>query len=208
MGKKLTDEEEKEVARLVASDNVFIKEICERFGLSRITVHRIAARQGVRRPSGRQPRTLSEEEINQIFELAQTDMSQRAIGEKFGLSQSRISSLLRYHGIYKPHGRPKPKREKSVGWRGGIHKAPQGYVWELVDHDDPMASMRTSNGYVLQHRLVMARHLGRPPHPNRKRPPHQRHPRRQPTRKPRTLDPPPTQRCQGKRDGPLCDLLM
>ena len=162
MGNKLTAEEEKEVARLVASDNVFIKEICERFGLSRITVHRIAARQGVRRPSGRQPRTLSEEEISQIFELARTDMSQRAIGEKFGLSQSRISSLLRYHGIYKPHGRPKPKREKSVGWRGGIHKAPQGYVWELVDHDDPMASMRTSNGYVLQHRLVMARHLGRP----------------------------------------------
>ncbi len=31
-----------------------------------------------------------------------------------------------------------------------------------VDVDDPMAVMRNHHGYVLEHRLVMARKLGRP----------------------------------------------
>lgn len=162
MGRKLSLEDEKRVAELVASDNIYIKEICEQFGLTRITVHRIAARHGVRRPVGRQPRVLSDEETNQIIELGLTDMSQQAIAEMFGLSQSRVSHILRYHGIFKSKGRNKPRRESHGSWKGGVHAAPGGYLWELVDWDDPMASMRSSNGYVLQHRLVMARSLGRP----------------------------------------------
>lgn len=159
---KLTLEDEKRVAELVASDNVFIKDICAQFGLTRITAHRIAARHGVRRPVGRQPQKLSQQEIDKIVELGKTDMSQREIGEMFNLSQSRISSILRYNGIYKSRGREKEKGENSYSWKGGIHYAPGGYVWQSVRHDDPLASMRSSNGYVLQHRLVMARHLGRP----------------------------------------------
>lgn len=159
---KLSPEDEKRVAELVASDNLFIKEICEQFGISRITVHRIAARHGVRRPAGRQPRVLSSEELQSILELGQTKMSQQAIGEKYGLSQSVVSGILRYHGIYKSKGRNGPRREGHGSWKGGTHKSPQGYVWQIVDFDDPMASMRNTTGYVLQHRLVMARHLGRP----------------------------------------------
>jgi transposase-like protein len=36
------------------------------------------------------------------------------------------------------------------------------YIAVRVDDDDPFACMRTGHGYVLEHRLVMARQLGRP----------------------------------------------
>jgi hypothetical protein len=45
---------------------------------------------------------------------------------------------------------------------GGRYVEAQGYVCVHVSAGDPMASMRLANGYVKEHRLVMARHLGRP----------------------------------------------
>jgi hypothetical protein len=33
---------------------------------------------------------------------------------------------------------------------------------QWIAPDDPIAAMRNSDGYVLEHRVVMARHLGRP----------------------------------------------
>jgi hypothetical protein len=57
---------------------------------------------------------------------------------------------------------------KSVFWKGGRIKTRHGYIQVWVDHTDPlyeaMARARPSStsGYVLEHRLVMARSLGRP----------------------------------------------
>lgn len=42
-----------------------------------------------------------------------------------------------------------------------FHK-PSGYWLVKVPLEDPMASMRNSQGYVRQHRLVMADYIGRP----------------------------------------------
>lgn len=64
--------------------------------------------------------------------------------------------------MYTSKGRNNFIGEKHPSWKGGLVKNPQGYVSEKVSHDDPLASMRNSTGYVPQHRLVMARHLGRP----------------------------------------------
>ena len=36
------------------------------------------------------------------------------------------------------------------------------YIAVMVRLDDPFASMRNTAGYVMEHRLVMARHLSRP----------------------------------------------
>ena len=46
-------------------------------------------------------------------------------------------------------------------WKGGkyLHKA--GYVYVWLDDNDPMRIM-TNSSYVFEHRLVMARFLGRP----------------------------------------------
>lgn len=58
---------------------------------------------------------------------------------------------------------------KHPYWSGGRQRTAFGYVLAFVAPDDPMFAMGRRNGttagagaYVPEHRLVMARHLGRP----------------------------------------------
>lgn len=53
-------------------------------------------------------------------------------------------------------------RENATNWRGGRFKK-NGYIYVRVYPDHPFfESMADKAGYILEHRLVMARHLGRP----------------------------------------------
>jgi hypothetical protein len=47
-------------------------------------------------------------------------------------------------------------------WKGGRHIDRLGYAHILVPDDHPYASMRRNTRYALEHRIVMAEHLGRP----------------------------------------------
>lgn len=49
-------------------------------------------------------------------------------------------------------------RERNPNWRGGRKRNSDGYVQILVGTAHPMAD---NNGYVLEHRLVMASAIGR-----------------------------------------------
>ncbi len=68
---------------------------------------------------------------------------------------------------YKSHkDNPRVGRaENHYNWKGGINKNADGYIVEYVKRDNPLfpmaANTHRAGGYVLQHRLVMARHLGR-----------------------------------------------
>ncbi len=57
--------------------------------------------------------------------------------------------------------RPVKSGPGAVGWKGG-RVLSHGYVYVWVPPDDPMACMRDKAGRVGQHRLVLARTLGRP----------------------------------------------
>ena len=51
---------------------------------------------------------------------------------------------------------------QHYNWKGGITHNGDGYIVELVNTDSPFWPMaKNRNKQVLQHRLVMARHLGR-----------------------------------------------
>lgn len=50
------------------------------------------------------------------------------------------------------------RREKAVGWRSGESLTDKGYRLILCGKEHPMAN---NNGYVAEHRLVMAEVLGR-----------------------------------------------
>jgi len=49
----------------------------------------------------------------------------------------------------------------SSNWKGGRRKGKVGYVEIKLQPDDFFYSMVTKSGYVREHRLVMAKHLGR-----------------------------------------------
>lgn len=62
---------------------------------------------------------------------------------------------------------PRGKKEKNGRWKGGKSINTCGYVSVYLDDDDPLACMgrRVHDKaalYVLEHRLMMARYLGRP----------------------------------------------
>lgn len=57
-------------------------------------------------------------------------------------------------------------RDSNPAWSGGRRKHKSGYVYVIVDEDDPMRCMAGRDPYVFEHRLVLARHLGRPLKPN------------------------------------------
>lgn len=55
----------------------------------------------------------------------------------------------------------RPRGELHHSWKGGKQILPGGYVSVLVQPNDFFAPMRDSHGYVLEHRLVMAKELSR-----------------------------------------------
>lgn len=46
-------------------------------------------------------------------------------------------------------------------WQGGRSATTKGYVEVWLDPEDPLFAMAGKDGYVYEHRLVVARHLGR-----------------------------------------------
>jgi hypothetical protein len=79
------------------------------------------------------------------------------IAERLQISKWRSQHIARYLGLSAPMS-----GEHSRAWRGGRHVDRRGYCYVFLPADDPMASMRGLNCYVPEHRLVMARSLGRP----------------------------------------------
>ena len=51
--------------------------------------------------------------------------------------------------------------EQCPSWRGGRTLRDTGYYWVKLQSEDFFYSMTNKQGYVLEHRLIMAKHLGR-----------------------------------------------
>jgi len=51
--------------------------------------------------------------------------------------------------------------EKAYGWKGGRQLRLDGYIMVWLSKDDFFYPMAHKIGYVLEHRLIMAKHLGR-----------------------------------------------
>lgn len=138
-------------------------DVANKYGLNRKTVTTIVRRnggkvRGQQEASGRAKDDMGPFE-NRIVELRKLGLSQQQIATQVGKSQALISRVLISRGM--------PTKMKRSGadhgsWRGGRIINELGYVSVLVSLDDEMASMRGGTGYVLEHRLVVARWLGRP----------------------------------------------
>ncbi len=107
------------------------------------------------------PARFSEDVIKVLVEAYASGLSSWMVAEKFGVSQPTVRKYAREAGILRrsPLGR---SGADNVYWRGGRVAVGGGYIAIRVEPNDPMASMRTRSGYVLEHRLIMAKALGRP----------------------------------------------
>jgi len=95
-----------------------------------------------------------------VIEMYGRGMSLKAIGASLGRSHQYAYRRLKKAGVkLRPCRGGGPSHSQ---WTGGRLYAGQGYWRQWIPADDPMASMRDHHGYVKEHRLVMARALGRP----------------------------------------------
>lgn len=100
-------------------------------------------------------REFSQEDVASMCEMYAEGFSQEFIAARFGTTQSRISQELRKVGSDKKIRRLTFDRI-SVG--GGYWAVK---LWGDEPEDAPYLPMRNSSFYVLEHRLVVARSLGR-----------------------------------------------
>jgi hypothetical protein len=147
-----------EIRRLYESGKC-MREIGEMYGACNSTVRDALIKAGVdSRRRGGQRKELTGDHEKEIIALYADTRSQTAVASTVGRSQAVISRILRKNGI---HDGRRPQGAKHGSWKGG-RLVQNGYVQVMVDRADDFYSMANALGYAMEHRLVMARALGRP----------------------------------------------
>ncbi len=131
--------------------------VAEQIGVDRVTVRNVLLRTGeARRDDRRKRRGFTEEQCVQMAARRREGWSYKRIAEELGTSQAKARNVLLDMGFPRTHERPTRKVRHANG----------GYIQVWISRHDPMASMAHKNGYVMEHRLVMARALNRPLEPH------------------------------------------
>lgn len=106
---------------------------------------------------------IGEEVRRQIPALWATGLSRNAIAAKLGVAHITVTRNLMKAGV-------DPERRDLLGerhknWTGGRVVSSDGYVQVYVAPNDPLVE-RNGAGRAAEHRVVMARHLGRRLYPD------------------------------------------
>lgn len=152
----MTKERDERIAEAYRARRITVGQLADGFGVTRRTVYNALDRCGVNR-TGRRPgprkATFTETEKEQIRALRVAGWSKERVADRLGTSQMRIRAFLDGEGL--------PARIRRYDAKDRIVTA-QGYAYVLVSADDPLRAMAgRRDGYVLEHRVVMARSLGR-----------------------------------------------
>lgn len=95
-----------------------------------------------------------------VLEMYQRGDLLRDIYRECGIVRSTLDNIRHRHSV--PYRKRNHHGERSPVWAGGRRITKDGYVFVWVDPNGPWASMRNRAKGCLEHRLVMAQHLGRP----------------------------------------------
>lgn len=129
------------------------------YGVSLTIVRRIARRHGVPiRSVGQQPRRWTDDDLQHIRQWCAERVTLEEIALRLHMHTSNLRRIMDRYDIPRPF---ELRGERSGSWMGGRALTGEGYVLVYIAPDDPFASMRRQNGYVSEHRIVMARALGR-----------------------------------------------
>lgn len=148
-----TAEQEAEIVRRYQGGE-FLKTIARDLKCHPATVTNVVKRNGLSlRPVGGRRRKWLDGEIEELARLHATGISQEKIAQVLGTTQAQVSQMLR---------RLTGNQVRRALRKGGRYSTAGGYEMVKVDAADPMAEMANSSFYVMEHRLVMARKVGRP----------------------------------------------
>ena len=138
-----------------------LESLATQHGVSRWKIRRVLVGNGVKvNPIRRNPwNKLSPEDTKRAKALYGSGLTFEEVGRRLGRTDNGIiQALYREHPeIIRPDSGP-----QSARWKGGRYVHHQGYVYVWLADDDPMAGMREKSGYVTEHRLNLARKIGRP----------------------------------------------
>ena len=136
----------------------WLHETARHFGLGYSSVRKMLARRGELRDDGRRY-PFTDAELRRIKAEWEAGDSQSAIAKRLDVSQATIGKTLRRFGF--ETARRHATGNRHGAWKGGVCQV-GGYRFVCIDRADPFSVMANGNGYVAEHRLVMARSLGRP----------------------------------------------
>jgi DNA-binding CsgD family transcriptional regulator len=160
---------EERAVEMYRTTSMHAGQVAQQLGASPWMVKQALRRAGVALTRGRRegshwkhPFTAEQQmDLKTYYEMG---LSTEVIAGRLGTSSSTVQRYLREMGILlRPAGFQ--QAEGHHAWKGGRVVTDSGYVLVLVRPDDPfypMAQVKTTNArYCLEHRLVMAKHLGR-----------------------------------------------
>ena len=150
------DEQTSQEIRHIYESGESFADLVRRFGGSEYSVKKAIQRVGGSLVPICPPKSFPE--TDQVITMYRDGLSQMKISIAINRSQSFVSRILRANKIETRY------REGATHgmWKGGRNRDTNGYIRILISKDDPMAVMCLHDHYVLEHRLVMARELGRP----------------------------------------------
>ena len=140
-------------------DGLSLEQVVKELHVTQGTAYRVLKRNGITLRTPNMLRTT--DNIETIRRMCESGAGLRDIMKVLGTSTKTIKRVMQENGMVLKH-QLGDKGEKSVGWKGGRNINRSGYVEVWLDPKDPMAIMVKYDNYVLEHRLVMARKLGRP----------------------------------------------
>lgn len=134
-------------------DGLSLEKVGEAFGVTHVTVLRVLRDRGIpRRRRADQIRVaFTPEDLETIRTLRKKGYSKPRIADEMHVGYGRIQEALEDLGM-----------AATISKKRGPQKAAGGYVRIPLEDDDPLRVMGNAKGYAQEHRIVMARALGRP----------------------------------------------
>lgn len=161
---KLSGVSREELLNLYISQGLSLPQIGEKFGVSASTVQVRMERLSIpRRPGGGawhkgtgRLGKVTRAELDELYNKQSLSVIQ--IAKIYGVADTQM--YKKFQELNLP--RRVYKGALVWSWNGGKQHCSKGYIAILLEKEDPFYSMADKNGYVKEHRLVMARYLGRP----------------------------------------------
>jgi AraC-like DNA-binding protein len=138
-----------------------MEDIGNRFGCGVGNVRKILVAGGITRRERAHEKRFSAKQVENMAHRWLAGDTHLAIAQSYNTSKKKVSDLLRAHDAEYGTCRRRDLRLRSGVWRGGRKVNGHGYVEVMMESADPLFCMAMRNGYALEHRLVMARVLGR-----------------------------------------------